>query len=229
MGPSSPRAKKRQSGPTFLHLGIFTRAKSWQISEAMLRSCLLIMGVWFLSGCHVVERAEQCRALAERVNASEKLLSSSKLGDDPLPEDLRARADHYGLLAVALEKIAISDHDVKTERQTAVAQLLSLKKELQIAAEAVEGHEEAEKKAEEAKKERELAQKALAPRNSETGEDPKMAKPHRAVQGLIGTPSSPPSVRYNQYVRQYTQARRVAESSGQNLEGTLDRIERACR
>jgi hypothetical protein len=190
-----------------------------------------------LGGCHVTERAQQCKQLEGLVKQARPGLAQSPIPDSPAPQQLRKRARLYGQLSANLKNVPIDDREVTKERDKVVVQLTTLENHLNRAADAVEEHATISKEEAEEKKKAEAADKAKPVEAVKTTEDqhgenqldPAKSPPHR-VQGLIRSQSTKPHFRTQALakVREYGRSRSAAEGAGRGLSSALSRLKEAC-
>lgn len=174
-----------------------------------------------LGGCHVTDKAEQCRTLATLVKKSRPGLQESAIPESPTPAQLLKRARLYGQLGADLKGVELDDREVEKERDKVLAQLSVLEAQLKSAAVAVEEYQTVSKEEEEEKRQAEVAAESA---------DLSPAPEHRVVQGLIRSPSKKPPIRARALakVRDYSRSKSSAESAGRGLSAALDRLQRAC-
>jgi len=189
------------------------------------------------AGCHVLERADQCQTLATRINNARPALLGAKLPGDPSPEVLRKRASVYGRLGTELEGLTVTTKAVDDERRNVIGQLRALETHLNAAANAVQKEAEANKKraGEPSAPNARIVPEAPTP-SAPAPKDTAVPSSAPKATGLVGSdstivprPTIVPPPRYSLHVREYTQAKRVAETAGRTLVSAIERLERECR
>lgn len=195
----------------------------------LVGSAILVVLASNLGGCHVTERAQQCRLLADLVEQSRPELEKSGVPENPTPKQLRKRAHLYGQLGTGLEGIKLDDREVSEQRDKVSIQLQILERQLNQAAVAVEEYARVAKEEAEELDETKRAKKAEQAQKKEPSEKDE-EPPHRVVSGLIRKQAEKPPARTRALakVRDYGRARSAAQGAGRGLSSSLDRLQKAC-
>ena len=200
----------------------------------------LLAATFSLSGCHVVERANQCQSLARVIDAAGVELSKEDIEDDPKATLLRKKARLYGQLAENVEKVHLQNKELRTEALAFGHHLLFLEEQLNEAAKAVDDREKYEKsKKDNPRPEppRPTAAKTEAAARVGAGSRPHAKKgdstspsetaprPARARH----LPRRPTSMSTMAFTRRYLNAKRSAGNASRGVLTSAKNLERACR
>lgn len=156
-----------------------------------------------LSGCHVIERAQQCKKLARQVAKAAPEIQNTVITDDPSAQILRKKARLYGELGTRLEEIPTQVEVLQKDHVALINSLKNLENHLNDAADAVE-------KETAYRKEQEQADLA-------------------ATSNSTDTPTRIPTLtRSTLHARRYGQAKRAAENAGRTMMSSAQRLTKSC-
>src|SRR5690606_41512324 len=98
----------------------------------------IVLFIPLLSGCHVIERAQQCKKLAKLVAEAAPEIKNTVITDNPSAQILRKKARLYGQLGTRLEEVSTSIEVLQKDQAALIGSLKNLESHLNEAADAIE-------------------------------------------------------------------------------------------
>ncbi len=200
----------------------------------MVRSHLL--GILLLSfaasGCHIVDKAQQCTALSEILQgAKEEIDSSGK--DDPSSDGLKAKAAQYRKLVTSIEGLTFSDKPLAAGQKELLEQLQLIEKRLQKAAELLKSAEdevEEEEKAEAESTDSGEKEGKATPATREKREPKEDKKLRDKIRKRGPSPTKSASRRRVESLkRRYAQAAHAVQTGNKQVKSIVKRMDDLCR
>jgi hypothetical protein len=187
------------------------------------------------AGCQVMRRAEECQELSQILKEAAPELEQKPILDNPTEKDLRTRARLYGQLGQTLQKVKLEGKPMRAEADQLIKELFVLETELNRAAQVVSEYATSLKEPQEEDAPSEVAV-PRAPEDAgpqkKTGAPSDQGDKFSVVPGIIPPKRIPPSRARKQkelgFVQGYNRARRAARMAGQNVTGSVARLQKLC-
>lgn len=182
---------------------------------------LLLLLCPSLVSCHVIDRAKECALLSAVFREAGPDLSASPLPPDPDPKALEAVAARYSELKERIEKLALSDEELKLERGRLAQGFSTIDRSLRQAALAVAAH----------RKKHPSQEERPDPPEPQTENDTNKGLPPGGRPGVGNRLLGPRAALrvLSKEEKDYAQEKRTIEAANRSLTGVLTRLEAACK
>jgi len=194
------------------------------LGTAQLRLGLLI-GLFTLAGCHVMERSKECQHLAQVMNRSAAELAPP-LTSNPSADSLNQRAITFKKLGDELKAVELNTPELKKARGALLKQLNVVSVQLKNAALAVGDSKQALEQAEVAQDEFDAERKLERERKRA---DPPSASATRVTPAPVRVnPAIRLRAQHQRSLRQYTKAKTDIENAQRKIGETMERLQQQC-
>ncbi len=184
------------------------------------------------SGCHIVDKAQECTALSKVLQrAKDEIDASGK--EEPSSAGLSAKAAQYRQLANSIEGLAFSDKPLATQQKELLEQLRLIEKQLEKAAELLKSAEDElrkDVKAQEDSADQEDKVGNVSPPQQEQRHPSDDKKLRDKIRKHGPSPKKSASRRKAESLkRRYSQASHAVQTGNNQIKSIVKRMEDLCR